>query len=161
MSDKDNTLNRRHFLGKSASAAGLTALAGLGISQSANAHTVEINAMEPTPEQVEAFMALPARPVVMVNLLKFKAGGGALQYARYGAAVRPLLASVGARVLFSSQTAMCVYGDADWDAIALAEYPSPQIMLQMISSPEYAAISGPRTAGLEGQVNYAVWQNDI
>jgi len=29
MSDRDNTLNRRHFLGKSASTAGLTALAGL------------------------------------------------------------------------------------------------------------------------------------
>ena len=42
---------------------------------------IEINAMSPTEEQMKAFLALPDSPVVMVNLLKFKADGGAQEYA--------------------------------------------------------------------------------
>ena len=54
--------------------------------------TIEINAMSPTEEQMKAFLALPDSPVVMVNLLKFKADGGAQEYAKYGVAIQPCLA---------------------------------------------------------------------
>ena len=160
MNENNKKVSRRTFLNSAAaSSAGIAALAGLGFSQDANAHVVEINAMAPTPEQAQAFMALPQRPVVMVNLLTFKPDGGAAEYAKYSAAVIPIIESLGGRLLFSSQTAMCLLGNADWDAIALVEYPTPATLLQMASSPEYQAIVGPRTAGLAGQVNYAVWQN--
>ncbi|NKB32754.1 MAG: DUF1330 domain-containing protein [Pseudomonadales bacterium] len=119
---------------------------------------VEINAMGPTPKQVQEFLALPEQPVVMVNLLKFKSDGGAEEYAKYGAAIQPILESIGARIIFSSTTASCLIGNGDWDSIALVEYPRPAALIQMSASPEYAAIAGFRNAGLAGQVNYAVWQ---
>ncbi|MDP6653885.1 MAG: DUF1330 domain-containing protein [Gammaproteobacteria bacterium] len=153
-----HNLSRRQFLGSS-SAAGLAIATGLGVTQSANAHVVEINAISPTQEQLQEFLALPERPVVMVNLLKFKPGGGAAEYAKYSAGVGPLLEKVGARIIFSSTTAMCLLGNGDWDAIALVEYPRPAALLQMSSSPEYQAIAGFRQDGLAGQINYAVWQN--
>lgn len=154
------TLSRRKFLNKSSSAAaGLAAVAGLSGMQNATAHPVDLNAVSPTPEQVQAFLALPEQPVVMVNLLKFKPNGGAEEYAKYAEGVRPLVEGVGGRFLFFSTTAMCLLGNADWDTIALVEYPSPAALIQMSASAEYQAIAGYRTAGLEGQVNYAVWQN--
>lgn len=158
--DLEHRITRRSFLNSSAAAsAGVAALVGLGMSGQASAHVVEINAMAATPEQAQAFLALPARPIVMVNMLKFKANGGAAEYAKYGAKVIPLVLSLGGKLLFSGETAMSFIGNGDWDRIALLEYPSPQTFLQMASSPEYAAIAGPRNDGLEGQILYAVWQN--
>ncbi len=153
---KNKTTARRNFLG---SAAGLALASSLLNSKSANAHVVEINAIGPTQQQVQEFLALPEEPIVMVNLLKFKADGGAEQYARYIEGVRPLLEGVGARVLFSSTAAMCLIGKGDWDSIVLVEYPRPAALLQMSASAEYQAIAGYREAGLQGQINYAVWQN--
>ncbi len=127
--------------------------------KNATAHPLDLNAISPTPEQVQAFLALPEQPVVMVNLLKFKATGGAEEYAKYIEGMGPVLAGVGARILFSSTTAMCLLGNADWDAVILVEYPKPAALIQMSRSAEYQAIAGYRQAGLEGQVNYAVWQN--
>ena len=122
-----------------------------------NAHN--INALLPTSEQNQAFMALESDgPIVMVNLLKFKPDGGAAEYAKYSAGVMPLLEQVGGRVLFSGAAKYCWIGNADWDAIALVEYPRKEALLEMIAMPEYQAIHHHREAGLEGQVNYAVAQ---
>ena len=52
----------------------------------------------------------------------------------------------------------CWIGKADWDAVALVEYPRKEALLEMIAMPEYQAIHHHREAGLEGQVNYAVEQ---
>ena len=160
MTIKNRGESRRRFLSTGASAVGGVAIGfGLGSTQDMVAHPVEINAMSPTPEQTQDFLALPQRPVVMVNLLKFKPDGGADEYAKYAAAVRPLLQSVGAKILFSSQAAVCLIGNGDWDAVALVEYPTPAALLQMAGSAEYQSISHHREAGLVGQVNYAVFQN--
>jgi uncharacterized protein (DUF1330 family) len=122
-----------------------------------NAH--DINALLPTPEQNQAFMALETDgPIVMVNLLKFKPDGGAAEYAKYSAGVTPLLEKVGGRILFSGAAKHCWIGNADWDAVALVEYPAKEALMQMIAMPEYQAIHHHREAGLEGQVNYAVAQ---
>ena len=56
--------------------AALSALAAVYSGKMVNAQGMEINALSPTPEQVAAFAQLPDRPVVMVNLLKFRDGGG-------------------------------------------------------------------------------------
>lgn len=122
-------------------------------------HAQEINAMQPTPEQLQTFLGTEFDgPVVMVNLLKFKPDGGREEYAKYSTGVQPLLESVGGRVLFAGDARFCLIGNADWDMVALAEYPNPQAMLKMVSMPEYQAIHAHREAGLEGQVNYAVRQ---
>ncbi len=157
--DKDGK-SRRHFLSVAMSTAGGVAVGvSLGDQQNPRAHVVEINAMAPTPEQQQALLALPARPVVMVNLLKFKPNGGADEYAKYVSSVRPLLQRLGAKILFSSQAAACLIGNADWDAIGLVEYPTPATLVQMATSQDYQAISHHREAGLAGQVNYAVFEN--
>ena len=118
----------------------------------------EINAMAPTPEQLEAFGALPDRPVVMVNLLKFKTGGGAEEYAKYVSGLGPVFDKIGARILFSGQAATCFVGNGDWDEVLLVEYPSPSTLLQMVRSEAYQAVVHHREAGLAGQICYAVVQ---
>ena len=119
---------------------------------------IEINAMSPTQEQRKAFLTLPDKPVVMVNLLKFKPNGGAEEYAKYAAGIQPCLKEVGAKLLFGGQTMSCLIGNGDWDMVALMEYPNPAALMEMVSTPEYQAAHVHREAGLAGQINYAVMQ---
>jgi uncharacterized protein (DUF1330 family) len=119
-------------------------------------------AQVPTPEQIEELLKGPAdTPVVMVNLLKFKERAdvdgedisGEDSYLRYGAEVRKLVEGLGGRFIWSGRVDSQVLGksDVDFDVIALVEYPSREAFLKMAQSPEMAAISGHRSAGLEGQ----------
>ncbi len=151
--------SRRQMLKSGAALGVISALGSLLGGADASAQETGINAMGPTPEQMQQFLALPENPVVMVNLLKFKPDGGAEAYARYGAAVTPLLEKVGGKSLFAGRAAMCLVGDAEWDMVALAQYPKPQALIEMVSSPEYQAIHHHREEGLIGQVNYAVWKS--
>ena len=123
------------------------------------AHEVEINAMGPTPEQLQEFLALPDGPIVMVNLLKFKPDGGADEYAKYAQKVRPILKNIGARFIFSGSARVCLIGTGDWDMVALVEYPDRMALIEMSRSEEYQAIHHHRAAGLAGQINYAVVQD--
>ena len=119
----------------------------------------QTNAMLPTSQQTKDFMAIDYDgPIVMVNLLKFKPDGGAAEYAKYSAGVQPLLKKAGGQILFSGAAKYCWIGNADWDAVALVEYPNKEALMEMATSPEYQAIHHHREAGLEGQVNYAVAQ---
>jgi len=156
---KDNK-SRRNFLKAGGSAAGGLVLgASVGCSQENEVKAIEINAVRPTPEQIQGFLALPDGPVLMVNLLKFKPDGGAEEYAKYIAGVRPVLDNNGARILVSGEAATCVIGNGDWDMFALVEYPSPAAFIQMANSDEYKAVHVHREAGLAGQVLYAVLQH--
>ncbi len=106
---------------------------------------------------MQAFARLPDdTPVVMVNLLKFKPNGGAAEYAKYAAGVEPILKKLGAKILFAGKCQFCLIGHADWDMVALVQYPRKKTLVQMAMSPEYRAIHHHREAGLQGQVNYAV-----
>ncbi len=120
-----------------------------------------IDALLPTPGQLQAFMALADdSPIVMVNLLKFKPDGGQAEYAKYAAGIEPILEKLGAKLLFSGKAEFCFIGQADWDMVALVQYPRKKTLLQMAASPEYRAIHHHREAGLQGQINYAVSQLD-
>lgn len=157
MSESKNENTRREFIGKTGAAAGIAALAAAFAGNSAaGAQTMELNAMGPTPEQFQAFMALPDRPVVMVNLLKFD---DASEYQTYGVEVGKILQSIGAEMLFSGQCQTTLIGGAEWDAVALVRYPNPQALVKMAQSPEYQKISGHRDSGLVGQMNLAVFEN--
>jgi uncharacterized protein (DUF1330 family) len=125
------------------------------------------NEAAPRPELVQAFFSdADHGPMVMVNLLKFKDKAtypdgrdldlsGRDAYSRYGAGVVACLAKVGGRVVYSGPVSGILLGDVEemWDAVALAYYPSPQAMLQMVALPEYQAIEIHRYAGLAGQLN--------
>jgi len=159
MIDLPEATTRRNFIKGTGMAAGvLTVGTAIGASD-AHAHEININAMGPTPEQMQQFLALPDGPIVMVNLLKFKPDGGAEEYAMYVEKVRPILEAIGARFLFSGSAKVCMIGSGDWDMVALVEYPDTTALIEMSRSEEYQAIHHHRAAGLAGQINYAVEQN--
>jgi uncharacterized protein (DUF1330 family) len=89
------------------------------------------------------------RPVVMLNLLRFRPDGGQERYAEYATAVAPLLEGVGGRIVFAGETAAPLLGEERWDLVALVEYPTRQAFLEMVSSPEYDAIGHLRTEALK------------
>lgn len=154
--ENNNENSRREFMGTTGAAAGLAALAVAFTGKTAEgAEAMELNAMQPTPAQLQAFMKLPDRPVVMVNLLKFK---DAAEYQTYGVEVSKILNNIGAEMLFSAQCAATLIGGAEWDAVALVRYPNAQALLKMAQSPEYQKIHVHRDAGLVGQMNIAVFE---
>jgi uncharacterized protein (DUF1330 family) len=108
----------------------------------------------------------PDGPIVMVNLLKYRERAqypdgrdaelsGRAAYERYGRLFLPLLHGIGGRLLFSGNVNGLAVGAVDelWDEVALAEYPSRTVFLQLTSTAEYAEIAVHRQAGLEGQLN--------
>ena len=119
-------------------------------------------AQTPTPEQFQELMAGPAdTPVVMVNLLSFKEeadGGnegmsGAESYMRYGGAMREYVESKGGRFIWTGRVDSMVMGesDADFQIIALVEYPSRKAFVEIATSPHVNEIGKDRTKGLAGQ----------
>jgi uncharacterized protein (DUF1330 family) len=124
------------------------------------------NRVHPDAEQVAALQRPGADgPIVMLNLLKFRARAaypdgradevsGREAFARYGMGFAPLLHAIGGRILFSGEVSLLAIGQADdlWDAVALAEYPSRAAFFQLATSPEYLAVAVHREAGLAGQL---------
>lgn len=88
-------------------------------------------------------------PVVMLNLLAFKADGGFERYGEYGEAVAPLLEKAGGRIVWGGAPAKPLIGSEGWDMVVLVEYPSRQAFLDMTSSPEYLEIAHLRTEALD------------
>src|SRR5246127_1189924 len=109
--------------------------------------------LEPTPEQVAALTARPSdAPVVMVNLLKFKATGGVESYARYAREVAPPLGRAGGPVRCVGAAPAFVIADGErpwWDAIMVVEYPTPQAFIGMVTNPEYRQVHEHRATALE------------
>jgi uncharacterized protein (DUF1330 family) len=109
--------------------------------------------LEPTPEQMAALAARPAdQPVVMINLLKFRADGGRESYARYGQEVAPHLQRVGGTVRYAGGAPTQVIGDDQkpwWDAILVVEYPSPAAFIDMVTNEDYLKIHEYRVNGLD------------
>ena len=119
-------------------------------------------ALYPTAEQLAALLAGPDdRPVVMLNLLKFKPradGAGAMTgqeaYERYARAMRQVVESHGGRFLWAGQVDSLVIGDAgagDFDVVGIVEYPSRQKFVEIATSDRVREIGVDRAAGLESQ----------
>lgn len=160
MSESTEQDTRREFIAGAGTAAGAAAFAMLLGSGTAHAQEVELNAMGPTPEQMQAFMALPSGPVAMVNLLKFKEGASS-EYAQYGVQVSKILKSIGAEIIFSGECKTTLIGGATWDAVGIVRYPDKTALMKMAQSPEYQKIHVHREAGLAGQINIACFENAI
>ena len=125
------------------------------------------NAVYPPHEQFQAFFATTDEsPFVMVNLLKFKdvaeyADDPSIQisgreaYEIYGDEVSKIVEGRGGRVTFTGDVTGIIVGEVDdlWDMVALVEYPSHASFMEMMVSPEWAAIEHHRLAGLAGQLN--------
>ena len=95
----------------------------------------------------------------MLNLLKFKEGGGALEYATYAGLARKMIEEAGGRVVYAGRVDQILVGETgDWDMIALVEYPNRKAFLEMVSRPDYLQASEHREAGLEQTVLMATTQ---
>lgn len=127
------------------------------------------NRVNPEPEQVREFLKSGDRPVVMVNLLKFRekaayADGrdpdisGREAYMRYGVEMKKLVEAAGGRFVFGGEVAGLLLGEVGelWDHVGLVEYPSPASLVEIASSPAFHEIEVHRVAGLAGQLNLTV-----
>ena len=125
-----------------------------------------LNAVTPSPDQIQAFLASDlSGPVCMVNLLKFKpmaeyedgresSLSGKEAYSLYGAQMREFCESKGGRFLFAGAVTQMIIGsvEEEWDAVAIVEYPSKEAFVAIAMSPEVQEISIHRSAGLAGQL---------
>jgi uncharacterized protein (DUF1330 family) len=130
------------------------------------------NAVYPTHSRVEALMADTSDgPVVMLNLLKFRAIAvypdarpsdltGRQAYDLYAAPMQKVIEFGGGRVLFGGDIASLVIGEVEdlWDTCVLVEYPSAAAFAAIVTSPEVAEIGVHRAAGLDGQLLIRVTQ---
>jgi uncharacterized protein (DUF1330 family) len=130
------------------------------------------NAVYPTHSRIEALMADTSdAPVVMLNLLKFRAKAvypdgrpsdltGRQAYDLYAAPMQKVIEDGGGRVLFGGGIASLVIGEVEdlWDTCVLVEYPSAAAFAAIVTSPEVAEIGVHRAAGLDGQLLIRVTQ---
>src|SRR5688572_4777224 len=116
----------------------------------------------PEKAQIEQLLAGEAdRPVVMLNLLRFKERAdapdqglsGESAYQRYADEMVPLVERRGGRVIWTGRVDSQVIGGGaeGFHMAALVEYPSRKAFVEIAMSPEVAAIGVHRAAGLEGQ----------
>jgi uncharacterized protein (DUF1330 family) len=119
-------------------------------------------AQYPTPQQIQELLRGPADvPVVMVNLLRFKERAGAPDenasgveaYRRYGEPMRRIVEARGGRFLWMGRIDSFLIGASDtpFDAVALVEYPSRRVFVEIVNDPRVREIGAHRAAGLEGQ----------
>jgi len=100
----------------------------------------------------------PDAPVVMLNLMKFRArsldgnGTGWDAYRRYSAHTVELLKARGATIVWAGDVRGVALGsdaNGDWDYAALVWYPRPAAFAEMMRSPEYAVGNVERENGTE------------
>ena len=115
------------------------------------------NQIHPTPEQLAQLQTYPKNtPLVMVNILKFKAKTttgetGQEVYGRYFKNASPFVAKSGAKLIWKGQVHTSVIGNLDNQPqlIFLVEYPSVDHFLAMASNPDYQKIATDRSLALE------------
>ena len=126
-----------------------------------------INKLYPNEQQIQGFLEPGAEdPICMVNLLKFKQRAeyedgretdltGREAYELYEEGVKKLLQDVGGCVGFEGEVERLMLGEVGelWDVVALAVWPSRQVMLEVMQSEAMQDISVHRSAGLAGQLN--------
>ena len=124
------------------------------------------NILQPTGDQVRAFRdRATGEPIAMLNLLKFKDKAeyqdgrpcdlsGMEAYQLYAKAFQEINGPRGVRVLYAGATRGVLIGAGDdlWDEVAIIQYPSAQVMLDMLRDEEYQKAQQHRAAGLEGQL---------
>ncbi len=116
--------------------------------------------LRPNADQFAELAAAPDDgPVVMLNLLKFKAradGGDAARsgedsYRSYGDVAVTMIEERGGSVIWAGRADQILIGDPaqDWDQVLLVQYPSRAAFLDMVSKPEYLEAHEHRESGLE------------
>ncbi len=91
--------------------------------------------------------------ICMLNALWFKPEGGAQLYAQYGEAVMPILAEVGAEMLFPPmRVEQALEGGFDPDLVVFVRYPSWEAFNGMWRTEAYSKIAHLRTDAIRKAV---------
>lgn len=117
------------------------------------------NQIHPTAKQLQELINNYPKdqPVVMINILRYKAETGngdetgEMAYARYGQNVLPFMKKVNARLLWRGTVKNTVIGSPEEEphVVLLVEYPSIQNFIKMTTDPAYLKVAEDRTLGLE------------
>ncbi|MBE1296946.1 MAG: DUF1330 domain-containing protein [Rhodobacteraceae bacterium] len=122
--------------------------------------------IDPERAQFEAFKALDRdQPIEMLNLVKFRqkaaypaehalAGAdltGAQAYANYGRDTGPIIARLGASIVWRGSWQTTLIGPADevCDEMFIARYPTAHAFLEMVTDPDYHKAVVHRQAAVE------------
>lgn len=110
----------------------------------------------------KAIASLPSgQPVVMLNLLRFRDKAiydgepsemsGREAYGEYSKGALPCVAAVGGNLIWAggAKATLIAPPEEEWHQVLLVRYPSIEAFMDMISSPEYQAVVGHRTAALD------------
>ena len=115
-----------------------------------------MSTVDPTGQDLKRFLSEDdGAPVTMLNLLRFKAGGGRASYEAYASAIEPFLGKAGASIVHAADTGTALVapdGDTAWDAILLVTYPTRGAFAAMVADPEYQQITHLRTEALDAAV---------
>jgi len=114
-----------------------------------------MNAETPRADVLGNLAAHHTGPIVIMNLLKFKADAGdgrtgRQAYSDYGVLAAEILPVYGAEVVWTGRQMEIIAGGEqdEWDVVLLVRYPSIDALARMSASPEYRAIYHHRTAAL-------------
>ncbi len=110
--------------------------------------------VDPTGADLKRFMAEdPGGPVVMLNLLRFKADGRP-GYEDYARSIQPFLDDLGASVVYVGDCSTVLVAPAahQWDAVLIVRYPSRRAFSAMVANPHYQRITSLRTEALSDAV---------
>ena len=90
------------------------------------------------------------KPVVMLNLLRFRPDGGRERYFEYVNMVGPLVARYGAEIVYAGDgsTPLAAEPGQSWDTVALVRYPSRRALADMIADPAYESADAVRMSAL-------------
>ena len=122
--------------------------------------------VDPDRAQFEAFKALDRdQPIEMLNLVRFRAKAvypdghslatagltGAEAYRNYGSETAPIIARLGATILWRGRFETTLIGPEDeaWDAVFIARYPTAHAFLEMVTDPLYQQAVVHRQAAVE------------
>ncbi|KIC43956.1 hypothetical protein RA28_13165 [Ruegeria sp. ANG-S4] len=122
--------------------------------------------IDPEREQFNAFKSLDRdHPIEMLNLVRFrdkaaypaghelaKAGlTGAEAYRNYGRDTAPIIARLGASILWRGafQTLLIGPDNETWDEVFVARYPTAHAFLEMVTDPVYQKAVVHRQAAVE------------
>lgn len=107
------------------------------------------------PERLDAFLDTSDEgPITMLNLLRFKADGGRQRYAEYLAMAGPIVARLGAEIVFAGDSlpALAAEEGQAWDAVALVRYPNRRAFGDLINDADYAVAHTVGRSALEEAV---------
>ena len=92
--------------------------------------------------------------VVLVNLVRLRPDG-ADAYREYGELVAPLLAGVGAELVYAGEARGTLIGDEKWDLAAVVRYPNRAALARFVRDPSFVALTPLRHAALEAGILHA------